>query len=149
MIFTWYFLVFHDIPGLGKYGFWCSENEMGKPKPSVNRRENNTGNTNDNREYQFETPRKSSKMKKAGTNKDVSAPKHFEILKNDIEENGHDLNENHPINNSTDSNKDNEKAVIQQKHKNSCDSYFRRLNHKKCIWTQHFKGCKHLRSTLL
>ena len=24
MIFTWYFLAFHDIPGLGKYGFSCS-----------------------------------------------------------------------------------------------------------------------------
>ena len=25
MIFTRYFWAFHDIPGLGKYGFWCSE----------------------------------------------------------------------------------------------------------------------------
>ena len=24
MIFTWSFLAFHDIPGLGKYGFLCS-----------------------------------------------------------------------------------------------------------------------------
>ena len=24
MIFTWYFWVFYDIPGLGKYGFLCS-----------------------------------------------------------------------------------------------------------------------------
>ena len=24
MIFTWSFLAFHDIPGLGKYGFSCS-----------------------------------------------------------------------------------------------------------------------------
>ena len=26
MIFTWYFWAFHDIPGLGKYGFSCSAN---------------------------------------------------------------------------------------------------------------------------
>ena len=24
MIFTWYFSCFSNIPGLGKYGFWCS-----------------------------------------------------------------------------------------------------------------------------
>ena len=25
MIFTWSFRAFHDIPGLGKYGFWCTD----------------------------------------------------------------------------------------------------------------------------
>ena len=25
MIFTWHFLAFHDIPGLAKFGFWCSD----------------------------------------------------------------------------------------------------------------------------
>ena len=24
LIFSWYFSTFHDIPGLAKYGFWCS-----------------------------------------------------------------------------------------------------------------------------
>ena len=39
------------------------ENEVRQPKPFGNRKGNNTGNTNDNHEYQFQTSRKLSKMK--------------------------------------------------------------------------------------
>ena len=28
IIFTWYFLSFHEIPKLWKYGFWCSDERM-------------------------------------------------------------------------------------------------------------------------
>lgn len=48
------------------------KNEKGQAKPFGNRSEKNTDNTNDNHEYQFQTPRKLSKMKKANTNKDFS-----------------------------------------------------------------------------
>ena len=48
------------------------------------KRESNNGTTNDNHKYQFLTPRKLSKMKKADTNKDFSLPKRFEILQDDI-----------------------------------------------------------------
>ena len=41
------------------------KNEMGQPKPFGNRSKSNTGNTNDNRKYQFQTPQKLSKMKKS------------------------------------------------------------------------------------
>ena len=67
------------------------KNEIGQPKLSGNRKEKNTGNTNDNHKYQFETPRKLSKMKKVDTNIDFY------------------LNENYPIDNNSDSNKENEK----------------------------------------
>ena len=43
---------------------------MGQEKPSANRKENNTGNACGNHQYQFESPRKLSEMKKAETNKD-------------------------------------------------------------------------------
>ena len=56
------------------------KNEMGQPKPFGNRSKSNTGNTNDNRKYQFQTPQKLSKMKKANTYKDVSSLNCFEIL---------------------------------------------------------------------
>ena len=42
---------------------------MGQEKPSANRKENNTGNASGNHQYQFESPRKLSEMKKAETNK--------------------------------------------------------------------------------
>lgn len=48
------------------------KNEKEQAKPFGNRSEKNTDNTNDNHEYQFQTPRKLSKMKKANTNKDFS-----------------------------------------------------------------------------
>ena len=53
---------------------------MGQRKPFGNRSENNAGNTNDNQEYQFLTPRKPLKMKKADTNKDFFSLNRFEIL---------------------------------------------------------------------
>ena len=28
MIFSWYFWTFHDIPGLGKHGFLCSDSQV-------------------------------------------------------------------------------------------------------------------------
>ena len=67
------------------------KNEVRQPKPFGNRRGNNTGNTNDNHEYHFQTPRKSSKMKKADTNKDFFSPDRFRILQDDISGNKHDL----------------------------------------------------------
>ena len=68
------------------------KNEMGQPKPPGNKRENKTGNTNDNYKYRFQTPRKSSKMIKANISKDFSSPNRFEILQDDIKENDHGLN---------------------------------------------------------
>ena len=50
-------------------------------------------------------------MKKADAMKEFSSPNCFEILQDDIKENDHDLNENYPIDNNSDSNKDNEKTV--------------------------------------
>ena len=41
------------------------KNKVGQPKLSDNRRENNTGITDDNHEYQFKTPRKLPKMKRS------------------------------------------------------------------------------------
>ena len=40
------------------------KNEVGQPKLFGNRRENNTSNTNDSHNYQFQTPQKLSKRKK-------------------------------------------------------------------------------------
>ena len=85
---------------------------MGLPKPFGNRRESNTGNTNDNCEYQFQTPRKLSKIKKVDTNKDFSSLNRFQILQDDINESDHDLNENDPINNNSDSSKNKEKTML-------------------------------------
>ena len=42
-------------------------------------------------------------MKKADTIKDSSSPNRFEILQDNIKENDHDLNENDPIDNNSDS----------------------------------------------
>ena len=53
------------------------KNEEGQPKPFSNRRENNTGNTNDNHKYQFQTPRKLSKMKKKKAKQTVINTKPF------------------------------------------------------------------------
>ena len=50
-------------------------------------------------------------MKKADAMKEFSSSNCFEILQDDIKENDHDLNENYPIDNNSDSNKDNEKTV--------------------------------------
>ena len=75
------------------------KNELGQPNPFSNKRENNTGNTNDSHEYKFQTPWKSSKIKKADTNKDFPS---FEILQEDIKENDRDLNKNDPIGNTSD-----------------------------------------------
>ena len=94
--------------------------------------------------YQFQNPRKYSKMKKAGTNKDFSSHNRFEILQGDIKESNHDLTK------MIQSIKRNliparaRKNNVEQTHKNksSYDSYFRRLNIKKCMWKYHFKGCK-------
>ena len=55
--------------------------------------------TNDNQKYKFQTPWKSSKIKKADTNKDFPS---FEILQEDIKENDRDLNKNDPIGNTSD-----------------------------------------------
>ena len=111
------------------------KNEVGQPKPFGNRRENNTGNTNDNHQYQFQTPRKSSNMKKADNNKD-SSPLRFQILQDGIKENDHDLNENDPIDNNSGSGKDKEKKCPTETQKQK----LLRLNTKKCIWKYHFKG---------
>ena len=88
---------------------WFSMIIKTKPKPFGNRRDSNTGNTNDNHEYQFQTPRKLSKMKKVDTNKDFSSPKCFQILQDDINENDHGLNKNDPIDNNSGSTKNKEK----------------------------------------
>ena len=88
------------------------KNEMGQPKPFSKRRENNTGNTNDKNECQFQTPQELSKMKKADNIKNCSSPNRFEILQDDIKENDHDLNENDPIyNNNSDFSNDKEKTM--------------------------------------
>ena len=93
------------------------KNEVGQPKPFSNRRESNTGNINDNYEYQFQTPRESSKIKKVDTNKDFSSLKRFQILQGDINENDQNLNENDQINNNSDSSKDKEKTMFNRKTK--------------------------------
>ena len=62
------------------------ENEMREPKGSGNRKESNTGNTNDNHKYQLQIPRKLSKMKKADNNKDFSLLNCFEIMQDDVKE---------------------------------------------------------------
>ena len=128
--------------------------EVGQPNPFGNRRKNKTGNTNEN---QFQTPRKLSKMKIADSSKDFSSPNRFQVLQDNMSENNHDLNENDPINendhdlnendliyNNSASSKDKEKTMLNRntKTKFSCNSYFRRLNTKKCIWKYHFKGYK-------
>ena len=82
------------------------KNEVGQPKSFGSRKENNTGNTNDNHEYL-----KSPKMKKADTNKDFSSPNRFQILQDDVNENDHDLNENDSINYNSDSSKEKEKTM--------------------------------------
>lgn len=70
------------------------KNKVGKPKPFGNRKESNTGNTNQNNKYQFQTPQKPLKMKKADTSKDFSWSKR-----------------NDSINNNSDSSKDNAKTM--------------------------------------
>ena len=88
------------------------KNEVGQPKPFGNRRENNTDTTNDNQEYQFQTPHKQSEMKKADINKDFPSQNHFGTLQDNIKENNHDLNENDPIDNNSDSSKVKEKTML-------------------------------------
>ena len=51
---------------------------MGQEKPSANRKENNTGNASGNHQYQFESPRKLSEMKKAESSKDFFLTKPFQ-----------------------------------------------------------------------
>ena len=60
------------------------KNEISQPKPSSNRTENNTSNNNGKHEYQFQTPCKQTKKKKADTNKDFSSKNRLEILQDDI-----------------------------------------------------------------
>ena len=130
--------------------------EIGQPKPSSNRTENNTSNNNGKHEYQFQTPCKSSKKKKADTNKDFSSKNRLEILQDDIKKKkkkDHDLNENDPAdNNNSDSIKDKEIKNLVQKHKNknSYNSYFRRFDIKiKINMCIPFERLQNVRRTLL
>ena len=132
--------------------------EIGQPKPSSNRTENNTSNNNGKHEYQFQTPCKSSKKKKADTNKDFSSKNRLEILQDDIKKTNkkkkdHDLNENDPAdNNNSDSIKDKEIKNLVQKHKNknSYNSYFRRFDIKiKINMCIPFERLQNVRRTLL
>ena len=134
------------------------KNEVGQPKPFCNSRQNSTGNTNGNHKYQFQT-RKSSKMKKADTNKDFSSPNCFEILTKDyIKEIDHDLNENDQINNNPDSSKDKEKTMSNRNTKTKApttvilgDSILKNVygntlskatKFKKHVVVKHFSGAK-------
>ena len=78
-------------------------------KTISNRRENNTGNTNGNHKYQFQTAQQSSNLEKADTNKDFSSPNRFAIFQDYIKEHDHDLNEQDPVDGNYDSNKDKKK----------------------------------------
>ena len=134
------------------------KNEVGQPKPFDNRRENNTGSSNGNHEYQFQTPRKPSKKKKADNNKDFSSPNRFEILQDDIKENDHDLNESDPIDNNSDSSKDKEKTMSNRNTKQKApttvilrdsilkDVYGNTISKatkfKKHVLVKHFSGAK-------
>ena len=127
---------------------------MRQPKPFGNRTENSTGNTNENHEFQFQTPRKLSKMKKADTNKDFPLPNRFEILQDDIKENDYDLNEIDPIDNNYDSSKEKEKAMSNRNTRARAPTtviledsilknvYGKATKFKKHVVVKHFSGVK-------
>ena len=56
-------------------------------------------------------------MKKADTNKDFFSPNRFEILQDNIKEIDHDVNENNPIDNNSDSSKGKEKTMSKKNSK--------------------------------
>ena len=51
-------------------------------------------------------------MKKADINKDFPSQNHFGTLQDNTKENNHDLNENDPIDNNSDSSKVKEKTML-------------------------------------
>ena len=133
-------------------------NEVGQPKPFCNKRQNSTGSTNGNHKYRFQTHRKSSKMEKRDTNKDFSSPNPFEILQDDIKEIDHDLNENDPIDNNSDSSKDKDKTMSNRNPKTKApttvslgdsipknvygNTISKATKFKKHIVVKHFSGAK-------
>ena len=134
------------------------KNEVGQPKPFCNRIHSSTGNTNGNHKYQFQSLKKSSKIKKADPNKDFSSSNRFEILQENIKEIDHDLNENDPIDNNSDSSKDKEKTIWNRNTKTKApttvilgDSILRNVygntiskatKFKKHVIVKHFSGAK-------
>ena len=122
------------------------KNEVGQPKPFNNRRENNTGNTNGNHGYQFQTPWKSSKTKKADTNKESNR---FQILQDDISENDHDLNVNDPIDNNSNLSKDKEKTMSNRNTRKTPTTATLGDSILKNVYGIPFQGLQNLRSTLL